>query len=46
MCYAHLAFVRFVQSVCRGSLTTTYIYIYLYVERRLLKNVTQGKGIY
>ena len=28
--YAHLASVRFEHSVCRGSLMTTYIYIYIY----------------
>ena len=27
--YAHLASVRFEHSVCRGSLMTTYIYIYI-----------------
>ena len=37
MYYAHLAFVRFEHSVCRGSLTTTYIlviYIYMYVLKK------------
>ena len=29
--YAHLASVRFEHSVCRGSLMTTYIYIYIYI---------------
>ena len=27
--YTHLASVRFEHSVCRGSLMTTYIYIYI-----------------
>ena len=31
--YAHLAYVRFEHSVCRGSLMTTiYIYIYIYIH--------------
>ena len=29
--YAHLASVRFEHSVCRGSLMTTYIHIYIYI---------------
>ena len=29
--YAHLASVRFEHSVCRGSLMTTNIYIYIYI---------------
>ena len=28
--YAYLAFVRFEHSVCRGSLMTTYLYIFIY----------------
>ena len=31
ICYAHLASMRFKHYVCDGSLTTTYIYIYIYI---------------
>ena len=33
--YAHLASVRFEHSVCRGSLMTYYIYIYINTYKRL-----------
>ena len=29
--YAHLASVRFEHSVCRGSLTTTYMHVCIYI---------------
>ena len=32
ICYAHLAFARFEHSVCRGSLMTTYIWIWMYMD--------------
>ena len=31
--YMMYGFVRFEHSVCRGSLMTTYIYIYIYIDR-------------
>ena len=32
VCYAYLASVRFEHFVCRGSIITTYTYIYYTVE--------------
>ena len=35
VCCAHLDFVRFEHSVCRGSLMTTYKYIYIEIDREI-----------
>ena len=45
--YTHLASVRFEQSVCHGSLMTTYIYIiYIYIYISILGKCQPNADIY